>query len=621
MEGNSIILGGVNEYDGANVTQDQNYVGINTAAPLNNFSVSPFQAVAGGSYVAISAGSGTMTAAVSSFTASQVGSEVIINQAGTYSTGTISQSAYTLSGTGTAWTSAMVGATFTSGSVTETIVSVTSPTSATVNASNSIATSSSYSMSIAAYKGYITGFTNSVTVTVSPISPYAIYSNLVTINYAGLQVTSAGQVGIGTPIVGSGQQLSVSGTNGSGYVAEIQNLSTATSAGTPGSSADGLIIDLGTAAASRTTGNYFVAFSSGGSLGSPGTVAGKIQGGASAVAYTTTAADYSEYFKANSNDLPQPGELVMQDVNNNQTVVRSDGLSTSVAIVGVVSSNPGFIGNGPLCNADDKNCDSDYAKYNVVVALSGQVPVDVNDSNGSINVGDPITMSSIPGQGAKATHSGYIIGYAESALSSGSGQIQVLIRPQYYTADPLTPAQHIQGSGLAISGDAAIDGTLTISGNLNASGPVAISSTLTVTGDATFSGTLTVQNISVQNITINGHIITAGNTPTATVDTAAGTADPSNNIAAPTVTIDGNDTAGTITITTGANTTTGTLANITFNTPYGKAPVVIVSPKDSLSAAVSPYADSNGSLNGFNVGIVNASQTTKTYKFNYWVSQ
>jgi len=609
----------VNEFAGTAVTQDQNYVGINTAAPLNNFSVSPLQAVTGLSVVTIGAGSGTVSGG--GFSASQVGSELIINQAGTYSTGTIAQSSFTLTGTGTSWTSDMIGATFTSGSITETIVSVTNATSATVNANNTIAASSSYSMSIAAYKGYITSFTNSSTVTVSPVSPYAISSTSVTINYAGLQVTSAGQVGIGTPTVGSGQQLSVSGTNGSGYIAEIQNLSTATSAGAPGSSSDGLIIDLGTAAASRTTGNYFVAFSSGGSLGSPGTVAGKIQGGASAVAYTTTAADYSEYFKANSNDLPQPGELVMQDVNNNQTVVRSDGLSTSVAIVGVVSSNPGFIGNGPLCNADDQNCDSDYAKYNVVVALSGQVPVDVNDSNGSINIGDPITMSAIPGQGARAIHSGYIIGYAESSLSSGSGQIQVLIRPQYYTVDPLTPAQHIQGSGLAISGDAAIDGTFTISGNLNASGPVAISSTLTVTGDATFSGTLTVQNISVQNITINGHIITAGNTPSATVETAAGTADPSNNIAAPTVTIDGNDTAGTITITTGANTASGTLANITFNTPYGKAPVVIVSPKDSLSAAVSPYADSNGSLNGFNVGIVNASQTTKTYKFNYWVSQ
>ena len=176
-------------------------------------------------------------------------------------------------------------------------------------------------------------------------------------------------------------------------------------------------------------------------------------------------------------------------------------------------------------------------------------------------------------------------------------------------------------NGGAVNGDLSITGSMNVAGNLNASGPVAISSTLSVTGDATFSGNLTVQNISVQNITINGHIITAGDTPTASVDTAAGTADPLNSIAAPTVTIDGNDTAGTITITTGANTSSGTLANITFNTPYGKAPVVIISPKDSLSAAVSPYADSNGSLAGFNLGIVNASQTTKTYKFNYWISQ
>jgi len=72
MEGNSIILGGVNEFAGTAVTQDQNYVGINTAAPLNNFSVSPLQAVTGLSVVTIGAGSGTVSGG--GFSASQVGS-------------------------------------------------------------------------------------------------------------------------------------------------------------------------------------------------------------------------------------------------------------------------------------------------------------------------------------------------------------------------------------------------------------------------------------------------------------------------------------------------------------------------------------------------------------------
>jgi hypothetical protein len=176
-------------------------------------------------------------------------------------------------------------------------------------------------------------------------------------------------------------------------------------------------------------------------------------------------------------------------------------------------------------------------------------------------------------------------------------------------------------NGGAVNGDLSITGSMNVVGNLNATGPVTLSSSLTVNGDVTFLGNLTVQDVSVKNITINGHIITAGNTPTITPGSAAGTADTQNNILAPQVTIEGNDTAGTITITTGANTTAGTLASVTFSEAYSKAPVVIVSAKDSASAALNSFADSNGSQANFVIGSGNTVQANKTYKFNYWVSQ
>jgi len=174
-------------------------------------------------------------------------------------------------------------------------------------------------------------------------------------------------------------------------------------------------------------------------------------------------------------------------------------------------------------------------------------------------------------------------------------------------------------NGGAVNGDLSITGSMNVAGNLNASGPVAISSTLTVTGDATFSGTLTVQNISVHNITINGHIITAGDTPTATVDTAAGSADPLNSIAAPTVTIDGNDTAGTITITTGANTSSGTLANITFNTPYGKAPRVILNADNSAMTNLKYFKASTSTA--FTIQAVDSPTPNTTYQLDYFIAQ
>jgi hypothetical protein len=192
-----------------------------------------------------------------------------------------------------------------------------------------------------------------------------------------------------------------------------------------------------------------------------GTVAGKIQGGASAVAYTTSGADYAEFFKAPQSAMPVAGELVSIDASTTQGVVRSTGTSTT-PLAGVVSTSPGFIGNGPICQTTDTNCDSDYAKYNALVALSGQVPTKVNVTNGPIAVGDPITSSSVAGEGAKATGEGYIVGYAEEPLASGNGTISVLIRPQFYSR---TAASALQATDLSLSGNATVNGSLTVNGN------------------------------------------------------------------------------------------------------------------------------------------------------------
>ncbi|MEF3007360.1 hypothetical protein V3474_29915, partial [Pseudomonas aeruginosa] len=77
-----------------------------------------------------------------------------------------------------------------------------------------------------------------------------------------------------------------------------------------------------------------------------------------------------------------------------QGVVRATG-ANGAPLAGVVSTSPGFIGNGPVCQTSDANCDADYQKYNAIVALSGQVPTKVNTTNGPIAVGDPITSSSV----------------------------------------------------------------------------------------------------------------------------------------------------------------------------------------------------------------------------------
>ncbi|HPR10500.1 MAG TPA: tail fiber domain-containing protein, partial [Candidatus Saccharibacteria bacterium] len=162
--------------------------------------------------------------------------------------------------------------------------------------------------------------------------------------------------------------------------------------------------------------------------------------------------------------------------------------------------------------------------------------------------------------------------YAIAAI--GEQQTQITDAQDRLTAleNSIQPASN---NILDLTNGGTIQGNLNVVGNLNVTGPVTMKS-LTVTDNVVIAGNLTVQNVTVANLTVNGHIITAGNAPVATAGTAAGTEDTQNNIPAPQVTIEGNDTAGTITIVAGANTTTGDLAEVTFNQAFSKVPKVIL---------------------------------------------
>lgn len=387
--------------------------------------------------------------------------------------------------------------------------------------------------------------------------------------------------------------LDVNGNNSSGYVANIQNTSTSTTA-------DGLLINLGANTATRTTTNYYIGFAAN------GTVAGKIYGNGASVAYVTSGADYAEYFRADESNLPQPGELLTLDGNNSQTVkLASDA---NKLVVGAVSTSPGFIGNGPICKTDDKQCDKDYAKYNVLVALSGQVPVKVSTANGSIAVGDPITASSTsPGVGVKATGPGYIVGYALEPASQ-DGTIKVLINPSYLDA-----TQQMQGSN-AIFNSVVVNGALSAE-SINVGGLASVAS-LQVDGDATVGGNLTVDGNTTfgGNISLGEHLLSQASTPTVIAGVAAGKAGQ--------VSIDGTDTAGTITITVHAQQgaqpeilSAGDLAAVTFAKSYQEPPRVVISPINQASVGLPIYITKTDS--GYKLVITQAAQDGITYQFDY----
>jgi hypothetical protein len=238
-----------------------------------------------------------------------------------------------------------------------------------------------------------------------------------------LRVTGAGNVGIGT--TSTSYRLNVASSSATTYVARITNSDTS-------NTADGLLISLAVANASRATTNYFVGFSDG-----AGTVAGKIQGGASAVAYTTTAADLAEYFPVESgNTMPEAGEIVSLDGENGRSVVRA---TSDTVPFGIVTTNPGFIGNGPICKAKDTRCDERYAEKNALISLVGQVPVKVSNENGDIKMGDSITISSEEGVGMKANFGDTAVGYALEVFDGGGEGQTVMVFANLHTALGMNP--------------------------------------------------------------------------------------------------------------------------------------------------------------------------------------
>ncbi len=134
-------------------------------------------------------------------------------------------------------------------------------------------------------------------------------------------------------------------------------------------------------------------------------------------------ADFAEMLPAQSN--LGPGDVLV--INAESKLARSThAYQTNVA--GVYSANPGFLGGA----SDDTELSN-----RAPLAVVGVVPVKVTTENGSIQPGDLLTTSSLPGHAMKADpitvngmtfySSGAIIGKALEALESRTGVIKVLI--------------------------------------------------------------------------------------------------------------------------------------------------------------------------------------------------
>lgn len=122
--------------------------------------------------------------------------------------------------------------------------------------------------------------------------------------------------------------------------------------------------------------------------------------------------DLAEYFKVDTNT--EPGDIISISSNKKDEYTKAKGAYNDF-VIGVHSTQPSVTLNSP--------------NEGVPVALSGRVPVKVNNQNGEIKIGDYLTMSFNTGEAMKADKPCFAIGRALENFNGKEGKILCMVQP------------------------------------------------------------------------------------------------------------------------------------------------------------------------------------------------
>lgn len=200
-----------------------------------------------------------------------------------------------------------------------------------------------------------------------------------------------------------------------------------------------------------------------------------------------------------------------------------------------------------------------------------------------------------------------------NAIFSG----KVLVRDSLDVAGSLKVGGNLSLPGLAVSGAATFDqiqaNTLVITGNASIQGQLSLQKGITSTGGATFGGTVSAPQLNVGSLQLSGdlqivrHIDAGGATPGKADGTALGSGG--------TVSVSGTDTAGTVTINTGGSPGVGCFVTVSFTNKFSGTPHVIITPVGSAAAALNYYTSRTSS--SFTICSTNAAPAGQTFSFDF----
>lgn len=260
----------------------------------------------------------------------------------------------------------------------------------------------------------------------------------------------------------------------------------------------------------------------------------------------------------------------------------------------------------------------------VIAIIVSVVAIMKNDKGNTTNNNPP--SSNTPAQTLSTStlkqlaNNSVTVGGAKQLLNIESDTVfegAVLVRGNLQVAGTITAGGSLSLPGISVSGESTFGQvqakTLAITGNAAIQGQLTVQSGLSVNGNGTFSGTLTANTIAAGSIQLNGslvllhHVEAGGGVPGRANGTALGSGGTSS--------VSGSDTAGSISIHTGGGPGAGCFITVYFTQSFNSTPHVIVTPVGSAAAGLKYYV--NRTTTNFSVCTASAASAGQSFGFDY----
>jgi cytoskeletal protein CcmA (bactofilin family) len=256
----------------------------------------------------------------------------------------------------------------------------------------------------------------------------------------------------------------------------------------------------------------------------------------------------------------------------------------------------------------------------IVVLVAGFTFVSVQNNKKEAAPTDIQTQTLTPDALNKLNNSNTSVGDPKQTLSVESNAIfsgKVLIRDSLDVAGTIKIGGALSLPGLTVSGTSTFDqlqaNKITSSGDANIQGQLTVQKGLTITGGASFGGPITAPQITVQSFQLSGdlqlqrHIDAGGGTPSKTDGGALGSGGTSS--------VSGTDTAGTITINTGSSPGVGCFITVSFAQKFNTTPHIVITPVGASAGGLSYYITRTNS--SFSVCTTNPAPGGVSFGFDY----